>query len=315
VPDSTPGRAWHPKLLETLRSYDRRAFAADLVVGVTVGVVALPLAMAFGIASGVTPEAGIYTAIIGGFIVSVLGGSRARPSGSSRAPSSWASRTKSRTRGGSSMRERRDDSLKGSNRRRFLATALSALVGVAGCGSNPARPTAGDTIVAFGDSLIAGVGASPGHDLPSVLSRRLNVPVINAGRSGDTTAAALGRLERGVLARNPRLVLVLLGGNDILRRVPREETLENLERIVTRIRDRGAGVVLATVEIDVITGRDGRAYEALAARTGAALVPDVLAGLLGRREHMSDGIHPNDRGYEIMADRIEPVMRELLEEH
>jgi SulP family sulfate permease len=76
--DSKPGpwRALRPKLLDTLAGYSRRAFAADLVAGLTVGVVALPLAMAFGIASGVSPQAGIYTAIVGGFIVSLLGGSR-----------------------------------------------------------------------------------------------------------------------------------------------------------------------------------------------------------------------------------------------
>jgi len=67
---------WRPKLLDTLATYDRRAFVADLIAGLTVGVVALPLAMAFGIASGVTPQAGIYTAIVGGFLVSLLGGSR-----------------------------------------------------------------------------------------------------------------------------------------------------------------------------------------------------------------------------------------------
>jgi SulP family sulfate permease len=67
---------WRPRLIESLEQYSRRDFAADLVAGVTVGLVALPLAMAFGIASGVTPQAGIYTAIVGGFIVSLLGGSR-----------------------------------------------------------------------------------------------------------------------------------------------------------------------------------------------------------------------------------------------
>ena len=67
---------WRPKLLDSLEVYSRRDFYADLVAGVTVGLVALPLAMAFGIASGVTPQAGIYTAIVGGFIVSLLGGSR-----------------------------------------------------------------------------------------------------------------------------------------------------------------------------------------------------------------------------------------------
>ncbi len=71
-----PWRNWQPKLVETLATYTREAFIADLIAGLTVGVVALPLAMAFGIASGVTPQAGIYTAIVGGFIVSLLGGSR-----------------------------------------------------------------------------------------------------------------------------------------------------------------------------------------------------------------------------------------------
>ncbi len=71
-----PWARWRPKLFETLTSYSRRAFFADVIAGMTVGVVALPLAMAFGIASGVTPQAGIYTAIVGGFLVSVLGGSR-----------------------------------------------------------------------------------------------------------------------------------------------------------------------------------------------------------------------------------------------
>ena len=71
-----PWARWRPRLLECLPGYSRRSFLADLIAGVTVGLVALPLAMAFGIASGVTPQAGIYTAVIGGFIVSALGGSR-----------------------------------------------------------------------------------------------------------------------------------------------------------------------------------------------------------------------------------------------
>src|SRR6188474_3956959 len=75
-------KTWTPKLLSCLRGgYDRRAFIADLIAGLTVGVVALPLAMAFGIASGVSPQAGIYTAIVGGFVVSLLGGSRLQIAG------------------------------------------------------------------------------------------------------------------------------------------------------------------------------------------------------------------------------------------
>jgi sulfate permease, SulP family len=69
-------RRWKPRLLDVLPSYDRSDFGHDVVAGLTVGLVALPLAMAFGIASGTTPQAGIYTAIVGGFVVSLLGGSR-----------------------------------------------------------------------------------------------------------------------------------------------------------------------------------------------------------------------------------------------
>lgn len=76
-----PWTRWSPKLLECLRTYTRQLFVADLIAGITVGLVALPLAMAFGIASGVTPQAGIYTAIVGGLLASALGGSKIQVSG------------------------------------------------------------------------------------------------------------------------------------------------------------------------------------------------------------------------------------------
>ena len=110
----------------------------------------------------------------------------------------------------------------------------------------------------------------------SVLSRRIGVPIVNAGRSGDTTGAALARLHSSVLSRSPRVVIVLLGGNDMLRRVPRAQMFENLETIVTRIRARGAAVILVSVEIGFGTGADGRRFEELAERTSSALVRDIL---------------------------------------
>src|SRR5271156_6841635 len=72
---------FRPKLIECLRDYDKRKFFSDLAAGITVGIVALPLAMAFGIASGVTPQAGIFTAVIAGFLISALGGSRVQIGG------------------------------------------------------------------------------------------------------------------------------------------------------------------------------------------------------------------------------------------
>ncbi|PYM14241.1 MAG: sodium-independent anion transporter, partial [Verrucomicrobia bacterium] len=73
--------AFRPRLAETLKHYSREDLFADLVAGITVGIVALPLAMAFGIASGVKPEAGIFTAVVAGFIISALGGSRVQIGG------------------------------------------------------------------------------------------------------------------------------------------------------------------------------------------------------------------------------------------
>lgn len=175
-----------------------------------------------------------------------------------------------------------------------------------------ARPTAGASIVAFGDSLVEGYGATAGNDFVSLLSRRIGHPIINAGRGGDTTGTALGRLETDVLARNPRLVIVLLGGNDFLRRVPRDQTFANLATILERIRARGAAVVLMGLSVGVFTDTYGEGFEDLARRNSAALVPDVLGGILGDGSRMADAIHPNDIGHRIMADRVEPVLRELI---
>lgn len=195
-----------------------------------------------------------------------------------------------------------------------MAVGAAALAGLWLRENRPpraARPTAGANVIAFGDSLVNGRGATAGHDFVSVLSRRTGLPILNAGRSGDTTGTALERLERDVLARNPRIVIVLLGGNDFLRRVPRDETFRNLEAIVTRVRSRGAAVVLVGISVGLITDEYGDQYDALARRSSAGFVPDILDGVIGRPDRMSDPIHPNDRGHAIIADRLEPVLREL----
>jgi acyl-CoA thioesterase-1 len=202
--------------------------------------------------------------------------------------------------------------------RRLLVPSLVAAILVAfwylrAGHTTAAKPTAGTQVIAFGDSLVEGVGASAGHDFVSVLSDHLGVRVINAGRRGDTTASALARLDQAVLQQNPRVVIVLIGGNDFLRQVPRERTFEDLETIVTRIRQRGAAVVLVGVSLGLFRDAYGDQYEALARRTSAAYVADVLDGIYGHADRMSDQIHPNDRGYAMVADRIEPAVRALIE--
>jgi len=107
-------------------------------------------------------------------------------------------------------------------------------------------------------------------------------------------------------------VIVLLGGNGFLRRIPTEETFGNLGTIVDRVRRQGSAVVLVSVEVGLFTDPYRAEYEVLAQRTSAGLVPDVLDGIIGVPDLMADSIHPNDRGYEIIADRLEPVVRDLL---
>jgi len=174
-----------------------------------------------------------------------------------------------------------------------------------------ARP-AGETIICFGDSLTHGTGASQGMDYPSQLSRRIGRPVINAGIPGDTTDTALARLERDVLDRSPRIVLITLGGNDLKNRQDRDRAFRNLKTIITAIQGRGALVIVGGLDVPVWGRGFQERYRKVCEETGAVLVPDILKGLLGNPGKMSDAIHPNDAGYGIMAGYFYEAMKPYL---
>jgi acyl-CoA thioesterase-1 len=173
--------------------------------------------------------------------------------------------------------------------------------------------SAGQAIICFGDSLTEGVGAGPGEDYPSALSQLIAAPVVNAGHRGDTTAAALNRLARDVLDKNPRLVIVLLGGNDFLRQVPVGDTRKNMETIVQRIQERGAMVVITGMKLGLFTDEYGAMMENIAEKLGALLVPQVTKGILTDSKLRSDPIHPNGAGYRMIAERIAEKIKPLLE--
>ncbi len=159
---------------------------------------------------------------------------------------------------------------------------------------------AGKTVVCFGDSLTAGIGAAPGMDYPARLSRLIGMEVINAGVPGDTTARALARVEV-VLELQPRIVMITLGGNDLKNGVGREVAFKNLEEIVHRFQDNGALVVIGGLNVPFWGRGFGDAYEELAEKTGSVLVANVLQGIWGESDLMSDRIHPNSEGYAVMA--------------
>lgn len=200
--------------------------------------------------------------------------------------------------------------------RELLKILLIGAVAFACGGENFAKirnlHSAGQTIVCFGDSLTEGVGAIAGEDYPSVLSRLLGFPVVNAGVRGDTTTAALGRLNREVLNKNPRLVIILLGGNDFLRQRPRAETRHNLEEIVRRVQAHGAMVAIAGIKLGLFGDDYAEIFEETAERFGALYIPHVLKNILTDSSLRSDPIHPNGKGYQMIAERIADKIKPLL---
>jgi lysophospholipase L1-like esterase len=198
--------------------------------------------------------------------------------------------------------------------RRFVLRVipvLLALLGAPACDdSSPISPS-DLTVVAFGDSITAGVGTTGDNDYVERLSDRTGVSIINEGRSGDTTGSGLSRLDGAVLSRSPDIVIVFLGGNDLLQSVPVQNRIANITAIVERIRAGGAAVILVGVGNGVLDPFNG-ALPAIAAQTGSTLVPAVLEGILGVSSLMADLIHPNNAGHAIIADRIEPALRAAL---
>ena len=182
---------------------------------------------------------------------------------------------------------------------------------------DPAPPTrdvrlTGENIICFGDSLTSGFGASSGMDYPSQLSRRIGRTVINAGRPGDTTVSALARLDRDVLSRTPRIVLVTLGGNDLMRGMDRSQAFRNLKVIITSIQNQGALVIIGGVDAPIWGRGFEKGYREVSKETGALLIPDILKGIMGNPKLMHDAIHPNDSGYAVMAQYFHEAMKPYL---
>lgn len=170
----------------------------------------------------------------------------------------------------------------------------------------------GATIIAFGDSLTAGYGANAGEDYPSRLSGRIGANVINAGVSGDTTESAAERLDADVLAHDPRIVLLGLGGNDYLRGVPLATTEQNLRTMIRKIQSAGAMVVLLGFKFPSFNANYDKMYATVAKDEGCLLIGDLLHGIETDPSLKSDEIHPNAKGYDIMADRVSGPLKKLI---
>ena len=172
-----------------------------------------------------------------------------------------------------------------------------------------------NVILLFGDSLIAGYGLPEEDSVPTklevLLKKQLgDARVINGGVSGDTTAGGRSRLEWTLNRNRPRLVVLALGGNDVLRGIPYEVTRDNLAAMLNLLKQRNIPTILSEVRAPDSHGKIygeklGEVYKGLAKSYGIPLYPFLLTEVFENSEMMQiDGIHPNAKGAELIALKL-----------
>lgn len=178
-------------------------------------------------------------------------------------------------------------------------------------------------IVAFGDSLTAGLGLKAAESYPSLLQKRLEADgyeyeVVNAGVSGDTSAGGLRRLD-WALQGDVRFLILELGANDLMRGQPVSEMKKNLGEIIERAQARGVIVLLAGMYAPTNSGIEYQrevqeAFQTLSGEHQVTLIPFFLDRVAGIESlNQADGIHPNAEGTKIVADTVYQALRPLLD--
>jgi len=204
-----------------------------------------------------------------------------------------------------------------SRKRRVCAgLCILALCGLAawvfvGCGG-PDLPLleSEDVIVAFGDSLTQGVGADQSEAYPAVLGELIGHPVVNAGVSGELSRQGLTRLPRVLDRYKPAIIIICSGGNDFLRGESEERMAENVRKMVEMAQAREIGVVLVGVPRPGLLLATAPCYEAIAADFDVPYEGQVLHEIMSSRPLKSDRVHPNAKGYRLLAEAVAEVLRD-----
>jgi len=200
-----------------------------------------------------------------------------------------------------------------SGRARGLRFLLLALALVAGCGDSvPQLPRLGanDVVVAFGNSLTYGTGAREQESYPAVLAQLIGRPVVRAGVPGEVTAQGLRRLLSVIDEHQPRLVIVCLGGNDMLRRIGDGEIKRNLGDMLKVLNKRGIGAVLVGVPKPALVTSAPGFYAELAREFGVPYEGKIVTSVLYAADMKADPIHPNAKGYRRMAEALAELLKQ-----
>jgi len=199
-------------------------------------------------------------------------------------------------------------SLKGLLRRPWLLamTGFFLLVVLSGCVKREIKnvDSRGKNIICFGDSITFGYGVNKGEDYPSALAKMIDTPIVNAGIDSDTSTEALERLKSDVLDRDPLLVIIEFCGNDFLRQIPKETTINNIKKMVEMAQGKGAMVAIVDISAGLFLTDYRAAFRDLANETGSIFIPGILSGIITNPSMKSDFLHPNANGYKVVAQRI-----------
>ncbi|MDH5434191.1 MAG: GDSL-type esterase/lipase family protein [Gammaproteobacteria bacterium] len=163
-------------------------------------------------------------------------------------------------------------------------------------------------ILAFGDSLTHGVGASDSQDYPSVLAELTGMQVINAGISGETTTSGVLRFQSVLDQHSPQLVILMEGGNDIIRKHDLKKTQTNLAKMIQTALSRQIKVVLVGVPEKKLFANTADFYQELANQHDVIYEGDLLPDLLYDNQYKSDPIHLNAKGYRKFAEGLHQLL-------
>jgi lysophospholipase L1-like esterase len=200
-------------------------------------------------------------------------------------------------------------------RRVFLslcAGALGAALGLAGCsrrGPRLPKVDTGGTVLAFGDSLTFGTGAKPEESYPAVLERLIARKVVRSGVPGEVTAEGLARLPQALSEFKPQLLILCLGGNDLLRRTGEAPAISNLRAMIGLARSQGIAVVLMAPPRPALLSSAPQFYAELAQEFRVPLEAEVLPTVLSEPSLKSDLVHPNAQGYARIAEALAKLLR------
>ena len=194
-----------------------------------------------------------------------------------------------------------------------LRLAVIALVVVfAGCSERPKleRLPADAVLLAFGDSLTFGTGASDDESYPAQLERLIGRRVVRAGVPGEVTAQALERLPAVLDEHAPRLLLLCIGGNDFLRRLGNQQAERNVREMVKLAKSRGIAVLLIGTPEPGLMVSAPAFYAGIAKEFRVLYEPSIIGDVLKDRALKADPIHPNARGYRIIAERVAEQLKQ-----